>query len=341
MKVPRVISLGMAVPGPGFTQDQAYDFLGWKRGVTRRIFEHAGIERRYSYVPPQRFAEVPSWQELCDWYQSGAISLGLESAKDALDGGETGDIGLITFASVSGYTCPSLSYPIAAKLGLRSDVVHSDLLGMGCEAAAPSLERAFDYVRTHPTKRALSLAVEICSATWYPAKENDLEYVVSSAIFGDAASAAVLGYSGDTRFPQVVDFESYYSPEYIDLLGYRWENGYLKVVLSRDVPEIVPPLMAQTVDRLLERNLLTRGDVSHWMLHPGGRTVLENIEKVMGLDRQQTRQSWEALRRFGNVSSATVGIIAKLTQQESPQGWGVAATMGAGTAVNAVLVKWG
>ena len=338
---PRVLSLGMAFPEHKSTQRQAFKHFGWKSPLTRRIFDETGIDTRYSWIDPERFGEGLTWQDLCDEYEKGALSLGVAAAHDALDGRASDEIGLITFASVSGYTVPSMSYPIAGELGLRRNVVHSDLLGMGCEAAAPSLERARDYVVVHPNELALSLSVEVCSATWYPASEREIDYVVSSAIFGDGASSAVVGYSEDTRFPEIVDFESYYDPEYVDLLGYKWVDGRLKVVLSRRVPEIVPPLIGQTVDAMLSRNGLSRQDIKKWILHPGGKTVLENLEKVLGLTKEDTFWSWEVMRQYGNVSSATLGIIAKHVQlYDDPHGWAVAATMGAGTAVNTCLLHW-
>lgn len=341
---PRVISLGYAVPQYRRTQTEILEALGWKGRIAKSIFAGAGIDERYSYIDPARFRSGLSWQQLCDEYKAGALELGVAAAHDAFGPGfDVGRIGLISFASVTGYTCPSMSYPIAAELGLRPNVVHSDLLGMGCEAAHPALERSVDYVKAHPGELALAISTEICSATVYPADEADREYLVSSAIFGDASSAAIVGFSDEPAWPEIVDFESFYSPEYLDLLGYKWENGMMKVVLSREVPNIVPPLIAKTVGIILARNGLCKDDVAHWIIHPGGKAVLENIEKELGLERSQTHWSWEVMRKFGNVSSATLGIIAKHVQQyERPRsGWGIAATMGAGTAVNAALVRWG
>lgn len=317
--------------------------FGWKDRVSAAIFENSAIERRHSWIDPARFAEEPSWQELTEEYELGAKALGVAAAQQAMDGTGAADIGLIAFASVTGYTCPSMSYPIAAALGLPQNVVHADLIGQGCQAGLPALERARDYVAFHPDRRAIAMSVEICSATWFPALETDREYVVSSAIFGDGASAAIVQYSDDERYPELCDFESFYSPEYLHLLGYRWEQGRLKVVLSREVPTIVPPLIKQTVGKLLERNHLSKSDISAWVLHPGGRSVLEGIERELGLTRDQTRFSWEVMRDFGNVSSATLGIIARYThhQERPPKGWGIACTMGAGTGVQACLVRWG
>ena len=337
----RIVSLGKALPKYSATQEEAFAHFGYKSPLTRRVFLNAGIDRRYSWVDPARFKDNPGWQELTQEYSAGATSLGYQAAHEALGEYPVENIGQITFASVTGYTCPSLSYAIAGKLGLPRNVVHSNLLGQGCQASLPALERACDWVRSHPEKAALVVSAEICSATWFPADERDLDYMVSSAIFGDAAAAALVSFSLDTRYPVVLDFESYFDPEYLGLLGYKWEQGRMKVVLSRRVPEIVPGLLKKTVDRLLDRNKLAYKDIAHWIIHPGGKSVLENIEKALGLTHEDTFWSWEAMRQVGNTSSATIGIIGKLMQKgKNGGGYGVVATMGAGTAINAALLRW-
>ena len=284
----RLLSLGFAVPPYAVTQEQALAAFGWKTPRSRRIFESAAIDTRYTWIAPDRLAKGLSWQDCVEEYQAGASYLGVTAATRALDGHGVDNIGHIGFASVSGYSCPSMSYAIAGQLNLSSDVVHSDLLGMGCSAGLPALERARDYLVSHPDKLALAMTVEICSATMFPAPESDLEYVVATAIFGDGAAAAVLGESDDPRYPALVDFESFFSAEHINLLGYEWKDGRLKVVLSMHVPKIVPPLIKQTVLSMLKRNGLDLSDIEHWIIHPGGRKVLENIQTELGMTQDQT-----------------------------------------------------
>lgn len=338
----RILSLGFTVPEHRVAQSEALRYFGWSSPLSQRIFRNSWVDYRHTWVPPEMIQQGFSWQDATGLYKRGAINLAVKAARDALDQYPIERVGQLTFVSVTGYECPALSYAVATELGLRRDVVHSNILGQGCEAALPGLERSCDYVQAHPDRLALTIAAEICSATWFPAAESDLEYVVASAIFADGASAALLGASEDPAYPQVVDFESYFDPAHLDLLGYRWVEGRLKVLLSNRVPEVVPPLLRETADILLRRNGLSRQDVRYWILHPGGRSVLENLQRELGLTVEQTYWSWEVMRRYGNMSSATLGAIAKhLYQHQKPMhGWGLACTMGAGTAVNATLLRW-
>ncbi len=117
----------------------------------------------------------------------------------------------------------------------------------------------------------------------------------------------------------------------------------MKVVLSRLVPKVIPPMAAQAVNRLLARNSLSIGDISNWCVHSGGVAILNEIAACLHLDSAEDfRYSWEVLRRWGNMSSATVGMIAKAihAQPENRHGYIVSVTMGAGGQVGATLCKY-
>jgi predicted naringenin-chalcone synthase len=337
---PKIISLGFATPERVVKQKEAFQALGYRSERVKAIFENSGIDQRHVWVAPEKLSHL-SWQELTEEYQKGARFLSGEAVKNCLDSRDINDVSCIVFCSVSGYTCPSMSYFIAKDLHMREDIVHSNILGQGCEAAVPALKRAYDFINS-TGKPALAVATEICSASYFPAPENDLENTVSNAIFADASVAAWVGYDDDPKHPEIIDFESQFDGDHVVLLGYRWQDGRLKVVLGKDVPKVVPKLAAKAVDRLLSRNKLTKNDISHWILHPGGVKVLEGLEDEVGLTREQTKHSWEVLREYGNVSSATIGIIGKITQRaETSGGYGLVVTIGAGTACDAMLVKWG
>lgn len=335
----RILSLGRAVPLKRITQDDALAVFGYSSPKARRIFRESAVATRHHWVPADQLTKL-SWQEQTEQYHAGAVALSVQSIDEALCGYRRSDVRSLTFCSVTGYTCPSLSYEIAGKLGLREDVVHSNLLGQGCEAAVPGLERAVDTVRGRGGL-AVTVATEICSATYFPSPEEDWERLVANAIFADASAAAVVGESDDLRYPEVIGFESCFKPEYLDLLGYAWEEGRLKVVLSPEVPRIVPPLIRATVDRLLDRYNVSREQIGTWIIHPGGKHVLQQIERVLGLSRQHTQHSWDIMRDFGNCSSATIGLIAKRAHRDATPGYGVLCSMGAGTAIGTALLKWG
>jgi alpha-pyrone synthase len=49
----------------------------------------------------------------------------------------------------------------------------------------------------------------------------------------------------------------------------------------------------------------------HFALHPGGRKILEAIEKALGLTPHDNRLAYQVLRDYGNMSSATVLFVLR------------------------------
>jgi predicted naringenin-chalcone synthase len=46
-----------------------------------------------------------------------------------------------------------------------------------------------------------------------------------------------------------------------------------------------------------------------WAIHPGGRGILDILERVFGLSDRQTEYSRSVLRKYGNLSSATILFV--------------------------------
>jgi len=336
---PKIISIGYALPEKSYTQGELFDMLGYKSPHTRRIFENAGIDRRYLWCNPVG----RSWQELTQEYEKAAVELSKRAILDCLDGRSVREIGCLVFSSCTGYTCPGISHHLAKELNMPDNLIHANLLGMGCEASSPALSRAVDYVRAHvysKHKLALLVSCEPCSCAYFPAPENDLENVVVNCLFGDAAAAMLIGYDDNPHHPEIVDIQSYFNKDYMGYLGFRWVDGRLKCVLDKEVPHISGILVKEAVDRILTKHNLSVEDISHWAIHPGGIRVLEEIEKSLGLDREKLSGSYQVLREIGNVSSATVIIMGKQLNRVKPSAWGVGVSMGAGFEVGVCLLWW-
>jgi predicted naringenin-chalcone synthase len=66
-------------------------------------------------------------------------------------------------------------------------------------------------------------------------------------------------------------------------------------------------------------------------VHPGGRSVLDGVEAALELDQALLRPAREVLRRFGNMSSATIMfVLAGLLAEPSPSSAGCGMAFGPG-----------
>ena len=342
MPVVKIISIGYAVPERSYTQEEVFEALRYPRQF-RRIFLDANIDKRHLWLPLE--TEL-TWQQACEEYNKGAIALSRKAVKACLDSRDAGAIGSVSYASCTGYECPSIMHRLHSELGFSPNVVYTPILGTGCEGAAPALWRAYHHTLA-TGQQSLAISCELCSVCHFPEPEPDpsgeWELLRANAIFGDGASVALLGFDDDPRHPYLVDFETYFDPENLKHLGFVWQDGRLRVLLSRQIPKIVPSVVRPPVERILQKHHLTQNEIKWWVIHPGGSAVLNNLRDKLEIPEEKMTLSREVLRLFGNCSSVSIGIVGKLLMDEDVRlgDWGLVVSLGAGLAAGATLLHWG
>jgi predicted naringenin-chalcone synthase len=304
----------------------------------------AGIEYRHFYFQNEIRIDEDS-DELNRRYVQGACEIGCRAIRKCLDSAALGaqDIDLFVVCTSTGYTCPDIGSRLIGHMGFRSGVQRAPMVGLGCGGALPSLQRACDFARSHAGQLALVLVVEICSACYY--RDDTLETVVGNAICADGAAATLLigGALPDAPFPQIVDFVSFLNPEHLDKVGFDHRDGKLRIVLGSEVRHLAPGLMEGALQPLLVRNNLSRSDIRFWVIHPGGRRVIESVQKHLGLSDSDLQFSNSVLRNYGNMSSATVMFVLDEVVRSGTArrgDWGVMAALGPGMAAEAALIRW-
>ena len=339
---PKIISIGYAVPPQSYTQEEVFKALHYPHHF-RHIFLDADIDKRHFWMPLD--AKI-SWQEACDAYKRGAIYLSKQAVRACLDDRDASDIGSISFASCTGYECPGIMHRLTEELGFSQEALYTNILGMGCEGGAPALWRAYHHTLA-TGELSLAVSCEICSVCHFPEPapdpSGDWELLRANAIFGDGASAALIGFDDDPRHPYLMDFETYFDPVNLKHLGFVWQDGRLRVLLSRQIPKIVPSVVQPPVEKILQRHHLSLNDIKWWVIHPGGSAVLSNLRNKLGIPEGKMALSREALRLFGNCSSSSIGIVGKLLMGGDVRwgDWGLIVSLGAGLAAGATLLHWG
>jgi len=143
--------------------------------------------------------------------------------------------------------------------------------------------------------------------------------------------------------PEIVATRSVFYPDTEYVMGWDISEKGFRIVLSRDVPEVVLRNLGKDADEFLNEHGLTRGDIGSWVLHTGGPKVLEATETALGLQNGALAASWECLRRTGNLSSASVlFVLEEIMKNRRPEAgtWGVLAAMGPGFCSELILLKW-
>jgi len=345
---PSILSLGTANPPQRYSQQEVYDLACrysefYRSARVRQIFMNSDIDHRHLYFDIDTFNANETVDDLHERFKRGAVEFGKQAIERCLQNGmvDIGSIDCIAAVSCTGYLCPGLSALFIKDLGMRTDIQRADLLGMGCAGAMPGLQRAYDFVKAYPTRKALLVAVEICSACYY--LDDSLETVVGNAICADGAAAVVVGMGAEQNVPRILGFGTLLDPSLIDKVGFEQRNGRLRIVLSKDIRDVAGKLAQKLVERLLMNHDVRKEDIRHWILHSGGRKVIGNIQEELSLTDEQVDSSRCVLKNFGNMSSPTVLFVLEETVRQKgpcPGDLGVMLAMGPGLAIEGALLRW-
>ena len=310
--------------------------------VLGSIFDNAAVERRHSVHPLEALARRPLGDAMLE-YQRHALPLGRRVVEEALAraGIPAAAIDFIIAVSCTGVMIPSLDAHLAGEMGFRPDVRRLPITELGCSAGAAALGRAADFLRGFPGGHALVLAVELPSLNL---QLGDLsrDNLVSSALFGDGAAAAVVR-EGAHDGVQIVDSECHLLPRSTQVLGFDLRSDGFHCVLSKDLPALLRPHLPAVVERLLARAAVARDDLRAFVVHAGGKTILGCVEEALGLRREDTGPSWDVLRDFGNQSSASILFVLEqwMRERRVPSGApGLLLGFGPGLSTEASLLRW-
>ena len=352
MKPPTMLALQTGVPTRCYSQNEIADFYLQQLGsrskrrerAIRAIMNYSGVSFRYSVVEPTYFAEPQSTRQRNDRYMAEALPLGERVIRSGLEaaGIEAADITSFTVVSCTGFNIPGLDLLLAGRLGMRSDLNRTCVLGMGCYGAFPGIRRAVDSVKVQPAGLALILALELC--TLHMQFDDSVETVVSTSLFADGAAMLLIGNDPlkmDT--PVLVDAETYCDYQTLDHMSFTVTDQGFRMYLSSYVPDVLAANVRAFLDRLLVRNGLGYQSVKFWAIHPGSKKIVEYLQKQLELSDEQVSYSLDSLRDYGNMSSATVlFVLERIIQTGSPQAgdYGVMVAFGPGLTMEAMLVQW-
>ncbi len=342
---PKLISIGFQPAPYEYTQEEIFKVMGYPRPWFR-IFREAQIDRRYFSIPLEKVKAL-SFQEQQEQYLKSAVEISKRAALNCLDGRDPHEIGCLVYASCTGIAPgPTVGHYLMSELGLKDDVFITNIGGMGCEGGGtPGLKRAVDFTMANH-KQSLVIATELSSLSYFPEiggldSSGDFELLRGASIFADMSSASLIGEDdGRPDHPFIVDHVVYTKTEYRDKLGYVWQDGRLRLRLDRNVPYYASELAEVAATRLLKRNNLNVDNIIYWVIHAAGAAVLDMIRDNMKIPEYKLRFSRMALSNYGNCSSATPGVIAKLTADNISPNSGeylVAVTLGPGMTSGASL----
>ncbi|WP_280883187.1 3,5-dihydroxyphenylacetyl-CoA synthase DpgA [Streptomyces pseudovenezuelae] len=350
---PRIVGVGTAVTPTSYSQQEVLDAFGISDPRVRSVFLNSAIERRHLVlpVPDEAGARNPEPQgDLLDKHRSLAVEMGAEALRACLKraGADLSDLRHLCCVTSTGFLTPGLSALLIRELGIDRHCSRSDIVGMGCNAGLNALNVVTGWAAAHPGELAVVLCTEACSAAY--AMDSSMRTAVVNSLFGDGAGAVALlagAHPGTvaSEGPRLLKFASCIIPEAVDAMRYDWDRdlGRFSFFLDPQIPYVVGAHAEIVVDRLLEGTGLRRSDIAHWLVHSGGKKVIDAVGVNLGLTRHDVRHTTGVLRDYGNVSSGSFLFSYERLLDEDitePGEYGVLMTMGPGSTLETALVQW-
>jgi 3,5-dihydroxyphenylacetyl-CoA synthase len=106
---------------------------------------------------------------------------------------------------------------------------------------------------------------------------------------------------------------------------------------------VVGANVESTIDGLLRHTGLRRSDITHWLVHSGGKKVIDAIRVNLGLSAHDLRHTTGVLRDYGNLSSGSFLFSYQRLLNEGTVvrgNYGVMITMGPGSTIESALLQW-
>jgi len=314
----------------------------FKRKVVK-LFENAGVEKRFSIMSPEEVFTKTSFEEKNDIYMREVVKLAEKSLVKALNKLTLKSTYLeyIITVSCTGIMLRSMDAYLINSLKMKQDIVRLPVTEMGCVAGVSGLIYAKNFLKANPNKRAAVIAVEAPTAT-FQMNDFSMANIVSAAIFGDGAASVILSSYENEKGPEILDEAMYHFYDHIDIMGFKLTNDGMIMILDKEVPEVIGAHFNNIIHPFLERNKLKIKDVDHYIFHPGGKKIVQTVEELFKEHDKNINETKAILKQYGNMSSATVlYVLEQFMEQKLPKGdLGLMLSFGPGFTAQRVLLKW-
>lgn len=342
----KLVSIATAVPPYCFEQRDvaaaahrgfAARFADFER--LSRVFQNAGIRRRYGVRPLEWYFEPLGWPERSEAYLEGAHQLFVDAATKALDAANVGaaDVDTVVTISSTGIATPSLEARVAARMGFRANIERVPVFGLGCAGGVSGLSIASRLAQSRPGTVVLLVAVELCTLA-FRLDQLTKANIVATALFGDGAAACVLR-TGRAGIAEIEMSGQHTWPDTLNIMGWSIDPEGFGVIFDQAIPPFAEAHLASAISGILERAGLALMDVDRFAAHPGGTKVIDALERALSLRRGALDHERTVLADYGNMSAPTALFVLERIIQATPPPRTLLTAMGPGFTASCVSLR--
>lgn len=322
-----ILSVNTMLPPNRYSASQVESaFMGWLSGQSkdiqlkgRRILRNADVQHRHSFLTLEEIFTPTCLTVSSRRYRDAMIALGTEALRVGLEraGIHPSELDVLITTSCTGYMIPSVDAYMADELGMRADLLRLPVTQMGCAAGASGLIYATQMLAGMPGKVGAVVNIEFPTNTM---QHNDfsMDNIVGTALFSDGIACTLIGPSERGGVATIRDTAMHQVPRTTDVLGYQLTRSGLLMNLDVSLPSVIAEHFEHAISKLLERNSITLEQLDHFVIHPGGIKILDQIQSILDKHGGSVERSREIMRSLGNMSSATVIFILESLLNDNP-----------------------
>lgn len=324
-----------------FTQDDVLELLGMRGDeFAERIFSRCGVHTRQLSLTPEVLAKT--LQERTPAIEDQLFSQAIAAVEGLeLDRHEIGTVLSSTLYSLGG---PTLAHRLVEHFRMRPDTDKYHVVGVGCASAVPLMRLLGQCLHSHPGQSGVIVAAESMSGILSSAGvEDPRAKIVGSAIFGDGCAAALLSDDPGADGPAITASSVCQIAGTLDAVSLELAGADVYLRLSRDLPDLAAAGLDDLVGCFLHEHGVDRREVDHWMVHPGGRRIIDCVQDALSLSDEDVAVSRDVLARRGNIGTPAIFYVMHETiEQRSPCAGdrGLVVTIGPGITVGLMLLQW-
>ncbi len=330
-----ITSIATAVPDNCFPQMQIAEFMAaalqmddYNQRRLKALYRSTKIAQRYSVLSdygkqPEAYTFYPNTADLEPFpsvsqrmtaYKKYALPLCLKAIAKLSN---TENITHIITVSCTGMYAPGIDIEIIAALQLNTHIQRTAINFMGCYGAFNGLKMADTICKADTKAKVLLVCVELC--TLHFQKKMDEDFLLSNALFADGA-AAVLVEAQANENTKALALKSFFCDLYFEgKQDMAWQVGDLgfEMTLTSYIPKLVKAGIKALIDKLLQNAGLNAHEISLYAMHPGGKAILEAIEKALEISEEENKYAYSVLKNYGNMSSCTVLFVLEEILKDS------------------------
>jgi len=304
------------------------------------VLARCGVERRHFELTPDVLATT--LQERTAQTEEQLLRLAIEAIDGlGLDPSEVGTVITATYYSLGG---PTLAHKLIEHYDMDRATDKYHVVGVGCASAVPLFKLASQSMRDHPGKHALVVAAESITG-FLTAVEQDDEQVktIGSSLFGDGCAAAVLTNGTSTAGPAILAARQHQIEGTLGTVHFRLDADDSFMQIGRELPKLARRRLLELVTDFLQDAGAALEEIDHWIVHPGGRGIIDGVQQGLGLSDEDVAISRDVLARFGNMGTpSSFYVLRETIARRAPQPGerGMVVTIGPGVTVGLMLLGW-